>query len=213
MAQLFSATGTLEVRQLSLRRAEPLPAFLWVSRSMLGLWVVAGLWVVWPLLAAAARDRRIAAVVLVGLAIGCATQMPNTEKTELLLLLRHAEARIMAELQRAPSAADATAAEDGLAERQVSWQGLDKLGHFLMHVGLGMATLWAFRRQSRALVLSCLLLFSAVTEVWQNFAIDRDPLLSDALINMGGALTGALLVLGARQFRKLQVRPAGPPAA
>ena len=208
------------MRHLSVRRAEPLPAFLFASRALLGLWVLAGLWIGWPLFAAAGRDRRIAAVVLVGLAIGVATQMPNVGKTELLLLFRDAEERVAALLQKAPTitgaggpTAQAAVNEIKAAEAQFSWHGLDKIGHFLMHVLLGMATIWAFRRQSRATVLLCLLLFSGVTEVWQNFAVDRDPLLSDALINIGGALTGALLTLAALQLLKPRVRPADPPAA
>ena len=82
-----------------------------------------------------------------------------------------------------------------------------------MHVLLGTATLWAFRRQSKATVLFCLLGFAGVTEVWQNFAIDRDPLLSDALINMSGTLTGALFALAALRLLQPRVRPADPPAA
>ncbi len=214
IAQLFSATGTLEVRHLSVHRAEPLATFQYASRILLGLWIVAGFWIAWPLLAAARRDHRIAAVMLVGLAIGIATQMPNSAKTELLVLIRGVENRIGPVLQRPPTAAESSGqtpatsapvtltAAASAAEFRHAWHGLDKFGHYLMHVCLGMVTLWAFRLQPRAVVLLCLLCFSSVTEVWQNFAIDRDPLLSDAIINIGGALTGAVLTLVLLRLRK-----------
>jgi len=92
------------------------------------------------------------------------------------------------------------------AEARVTWNGLDKFGHYMMHVLLGAVAFWAFRRQSKLLLLVCLLAFSGVTEVWQNFAVDRDPLFSDALINMAGVLTGALATLTARSLARLAHR-------
>jgi len=200
IVQLYAATGTFAVRDLSVRRAEPLLAFTLASRALLGLWVGAGSWIVWPLLRAVRRDPRSALVAAVVLGIGVATQMPNPAKTALLLWVYDSGQRVEALLHAPPAVVASAGGEAGpaavkAAEARFSWRGLDKLGHFLMHVLLGLVSFWAFRRQSRVLVLLCLVCFAGVTEIWQNFAIDRDPLLSDAAINIGGVLTGAALML------------------
>jgi VanZ family protein len=199
-AQLYMATGTFEVRHLSVRRAEPRSAFIWASRTLLAIWVISGLWIVWPLLRRAWQEPVIALVVLVGVAIGIATQMPHSAKTELLLLLRTVEDQAESLLHTSPTPPVAASTPAPLvaahvAELRVSWGGLDKAGHYLMHVLLGFVAIWAFRRQSRLVVLLCLGVFAGLTEVLQNFAIERDPLLSDAMINAAGVLTGAAAAL------------------
>ncbi|HYM30670.1 MAG TPA: VanZ family protein [Candidatus Cybelea sp.] len=200
-AQLHRASGTLEMRNVSVIAVTPDRAFTLLSRSLLVLWIVCGLWILFPLAVSARAEPASAGVILVGVAILIATQMPDTDKTALLQIMRDVEHAVARPFGGA-SVGATVASAPVMHELALMWHGIDKLGHFLMHVLLGAVAWLAFRREHPVLVLVCLLAFAGSTEVLQNFAIGRDPLLSDAAINAAGVLAGSAMVEAWMRFRR-----------
>lgn len=200
-AQLSQASGRLDVRHVSLRRVQPLASFAVLWWVLLGAWLLGGLWIATPLLRAARRERRLLPVLGLGAAILAGTLMPHQDKDGLQHQISSLAAPLLpgrvASLVAAPSL---PAGVTALLARDPYLPRLDKIGHYLSYAALALAVVLAYGR-AWPLVLY-LLVCAGTTEVLQNFARARDPLLSDAMINSAGVLTGVVLALAVMWLRR-----------
>ena len=81
---------------------------------------------------------------------------------------------------------------------------LRKLAHFTEFASLGMILTWIMGMLSRPLplALACGFAAACVDETIQMFVPDRGPAFTDVLIDTSGVLTGLLLLLLIRRWRR-----------
>ena len=192
-AQLAAASGRMWLRHFSLRPVEPDPRFQWLRNALLALWLPALVWTAWPVARSAFAVRGGAALIAVAAAIAVATLMPQPAKLALLGLAGELERAIAAGIGW-PASGPVAAAGAAAFAGDLSWSGqyLDKIGHFLIHLILGATVALLYWRQRPWPILGYLVVFAGLSEVLQNFSIDRDPAMSDALINCAGLMLGYL---------------------
>lgn len=81
---------------------------------------------------------------------------------------------------------------------------LRKLAHFTEFAGLGMILTWIFSMLTKPIPLALAGGFAAacIDETIQMFVPDRGPAFTDVLIDTSGVLTGILLLLLIRRWRR-----------
>lgn len=201
-AHLVNATGQFQIRDIAIRAAVVKPGFDPAADALKALWMLLGLaWLV-PLARAARTDTRLWLVPAAMVAILVATVAPQEGR----LLVRAAIATLNPGLREAPGVVEAGQAIVVQGPNML-WVAIDKAGHFAAYAGLAALVLLLAPGWVPFLLV---LFFAALTEVLQLFGADRGPALFDVLVNMAGALTGALPVIAARHF--LRDRPAGATA-
>jgi len=190
--QLIGATGTLVVKHLSLHAVRERAAFAYYQYLGVALWAMALIWLALPWFSQLRWDGPHLAIFLMVLAIAMGALLPANLKIVLELVIvttfdqfipgiDHA-AEPVAELDSAP---------------------VGGFGHVLFFVLLAMAVRWAYPRQRRRVLIFILLLFAAITEVLQFFAVGRTPSVNDFAIDGMGALVGlGLFELGRVVRRK-----------
>jgi len=194
--QLIGATGTLAVQQLSLHAVRERAAFVYYQVLGLALWAVMLLWLGLPWFSRLRWDGPHLAIGLMVLAIAVGALLPANLKILLELITVTVFGRLVPGLDHtAEPVADLDSAPVG------------GFGHVLFFVLLAVAVRWAYPRQRRRVLLFILLLFAAVTEVLQFFAVGRTPSVNDFAIDSLGALGGlGLFELGRIIRRKFARR-------
>lgn len=233
--QLLHATGSFQVRDLSLRAAVEKAWFPPAAHLLALFWLLAAFWTVWPILGpmltrlrrgrVEGRDLRIVAVLATAVAIATAALLPSEAKQHLRFLVPTfgtltpqaapaADRPAMA--QTAPSAAPSSA-PDFLAPQRLRWLAIDKGGHVAGFALLAFLACWASRGPARGRVPTLvavaggLIGLAALTEVWQVMAEDRGASRADVAINLLGLGLGALVWFGLRGLTGLwHSRIAGP---
>lgn len=206
LAQLIQATGAMEVRGLSVRQAHGRPGFDIAARTLMAGWLVAGLWILWPLFRGVRRDPVLLPLLAVIAGIAVATLATQDNR---LVLRAHVDPVIAwfeqvprpAPTASAPAAPPATArpqaASDVVEGPDMLWQTIDRAGHFTAYTLLAALALIVARRRAPSrppwLLVLTLLAAAGLTEVMQLMSEDRHANPDDALINAGGVVTGLVL--------------------
>ena len=181
---LYGATGAFQVRELSLHQARENPSYRWVSLSLLGGWVVLGLW----LLKALYEYYRggpwgpyllsLFALLLIGVLMPQALR--SGLEQQILSLSSHLG------LVFAPGSTLHHGA--GLDLWPQRWD-LSKIAHLVGFTLLAGLLFWE-RRTGTTERLFGLLLLAMATELLQFYVPDRTPRVSDLMVDALGILVG-----------------------
>lgn len=188
VVQLLNARGTLEVRAIALRPAIEDPAYTQWRHVLMLAWLMAGLWIVWPLLRGARHDVGRTGILLIGSIILVGILMPASVKEAMTpsWLLPEREAQ-------GPYRADLRVAEPFRYELLPIELNIHKLAHFALFAAIGY--LLIARRPYRIPIgaqIGIVGLFALATEAMQVLASGRDGSLNDVLIDLFGACCGLL---------------------
>jgi len=189
VVQLLNASGTLDVRSVSLRFALENPAYTKWRYALVQAWLMVGLWIAWPLLRTARRDIGKAGVVVVCSVILVGILMPASVKDAMtpswLTHEREAQGPFRADLRVAPPFRYALLPSE---------LNIYKLAHLLLFAVIGY--LLVFQRPYGIPIsaqFGIIALFALATESMQVLASGRNGSLSDVLIDLFGACCGLLV--------------------
>jgi drug/metabolite transporter (DMT)-like permease len=188
---LIGATGTLAVKHLSLHAVRERAAFVYYQYLGIALWVIALIWLGLPWFSQPRWDGPHLAIYLMVLCIALGTLLPANLKILLELIMVSAFGRFIPGLDHA---AEPVAELDSAP--------VSGFGHVLFFVLLALAVRRAYPRQRRRILLFILLLFAAVTEVLQFFAVGRTPSVNDFAIDGLGVLVGIGLFEWVQKIRR-----------
>jgi hypothetical protein len=188
VVQLLNASGTLEVRSLSLRSAIENPANTKWRHVLMLTWLIAGLWIAWPLLRTAHRNIGRKEVLVIGSILLVGILMPASVKEAMTpsWLLPERE-------ERGPFRADLQTAAPFRYELLPTDLNIYKLAHLSLFALIGY--LLISRRPYGIPItaqIGIIALFALATESMQVLASGRDGSLSDVLIDMIGVSCGLL---------------------
>jgi len=206
--QLLHSTGTVWVKDLSLRPVAEKPVFAACRAVAFFLWGAFLLWLLAPYAAGARNLLLRGAVVLAVAAILAGTLMPADMKFSFLddLSVTTQQVQVHKESAPRPPAAPSDAPE--------LWQSLfktrhvtSKLGHFAFFGVLAVALRLARPGQGKTSLFTDALMLAGATEMLQFFVEGRSPAVFDLLIDASGVLFGAAALWLVRRGRR---RPAVP---
>lgn len=187
--QLLNASGTLEIRSVSLRSAVENPSYSAWRHILVGTWFIAGLWIAWPLLRAArgmAAQRWILAtggMILVGVLIPASMKYSLTPSW----LLPETETQGQSSIDILHAAIPFRFA---LLPIELD---IYKLAHLLLFSLIGYLLI-SLRPYAVSIKIQIAMtgLFALATESMQVLAFGRSGSLSDVLIDLSGVSCGLL---------------------
>jgi hypothetical protein len=193
--QLARASGTLLVRNLSLRPVTEKASYRKLRLLAILLWVSAACWVTVPLVRSATGNTSRIIFLALGLLIIFGTLMPESLKLDIGTALF-------------PSLAEIPVIPPDSARFRVipllPALNIFKAGHFVL---FALFAGFAFSRRPykipRNHMLGYLLLFALITEVLQLLDPGRTASLGDLLIDSAGIVTGIILTRIMQIFRKM----------
>lgn len=201
-AQLTGATGTLGVRNLTIRPVSERAVFPYLANGLLILWGIAGAAIGFLLLKGMrSRWSRFAVAGVAAAAVGV-TMAPAKSRRFLVDYV------IGVPMDAAP---EAMAAWMSAAFRHLPVP-VDKLGHVVLFAALAALVRLARRDDRTDVQAAALLLFAAATEVLQFYAIDRAPAVSDWLLDAAGILIGLAAAWSMLKLRLATPQPSGKEA-
>lgn len=184
--QLDHTSGTMWVKNLSLRPLAESASFHRFRNTAILLWTFAALWVAIPLARSSLTNTHRSTIIALALAIMFGVLMPESLKERIGSTLIPDMATLSA---KSPDSATFRFTPLLLAP------DIYKAGHFLM---FAMLAITAFYRKpypfSRVQMLGYLLLFAFVTEVLQLLVAGRSAQFGDVLIDSAGIVTGWMLL-------------------
>ena len=189
--QLIGATGTLAVKQLSLHAVRERAVFVYYQSLGIAIWAIALIWLGLPWLSQLRWDGPHLAIYLTVLCIAMGTLLPVNLKILLELVTVSIFGRLIPELDHAVEPVT-----------ELDSAPVSGFGHVLFFVLLALAVRWAYPRQHRRILLLILVLFAAVTEVLQFFAVGRTPSVNDFAIDSLGVLVGIGLFECVQKIRR-----------
>lgn len=196
IVQLLNASGTLEVRSLSVRSAFENRSYLKWQHILMFVWFVMGSWAVWPLFRAAHRAAGRTEVLIAGCIILAAVLIPASIKYAITpsWLLPEGETP-------APFRADLLPLTAPFRfELLPAHLDIYKFAHFLLFADIGY--LLIARRAYRIIPIwmqsGMVTLFALTTESMQVLASGRGGSLGDVVIDMLGAGCGMFLAAAVR---------------
>lgn len=187
--QLIGATGTLTVRQPSLREVREREAFVVYRGIGLIAWAAALVWLALPLIPQLRWDLPHLLVYAAVASIFIGVLLPVDWKVEL-------ETGIGSALIHG-FAGDGAVSQLGM--RALASGLFSKLGHVAFFALLAFAVRWAYFQERFWRLLPSLAIFAAVSEVLQFFVDGRLPRVSDVFIDCVG------LVLGLGCYRVVRI--------
>lgn len=189
VVQLLNASGTLEVRSISLRSAIENSANTRWRHALMLTWLIAGLWIAWPLLHSAHHNIGRTGILVIASIILVGVLMPASVKyamTPSWLLPETEEPGIF----RADFLQAAAPFRFELLPTELN---IYKLAHFLLFALIGYLLI---SRRPYGVPISAQIgiigLFALATESMQVLASGRGGNLSDVLIDLFGACCGLL---------------------
>jgi len=182
--QLTQATGTLWVKNLSLRPITVSASFYKFRNAIILLWATTILWLTIPLARSAFGNKHRTTIIALALAITFGVLMPESLK-------EHIGSALFPSMAESPVKSPDSATFKFTPLLPAADIYIYKAGHFLLFAMLAVA---AFYRKpyppSRAQMLGYLVLFAFVTEVLQLLVAGRSAQLGDVLIDSAGIVTG-----------------------
>ena len=184
--QLAQTTGTLWVKNMSLRPLAEVVSFRKYRNIAMILWATAAVWIAAPLAWSAFSSIHRAAVIACAFVIVLSVLMPETFKEHIGNILFPSLAK------------QSLASPESNTFRFIPLlPTLDiyKIGHFVLFMTL--AAIAFYRRPylaSQSKIFGYLLLFALVTEVLQLFTNGRSAQFGDVLIDSAGITTGFMLL-------------------
>ncbi len=197
-ANLAGHTGELWVRALRLYEAKVNPVYTAGYYSLIALWILLFSYLATPLI----KNRKIITqywpLVAVLLFISIGILIPADTKNALLIQL----------YQLFTLSGPDIPAQHPISGTQYPLYWLDKLGHLVAFGFAGFILAWKHRNAGWHYFL-VLVWFAAITEILQYFVPDRNPLLSDLLIDIAGIVAGISLarLIGRLAARTDQAHP------
>lgn len=195
--QFLNSSGTIEVKSLSLNTATESVSFSIGIGIIAVIWLVAGIWIIWPILSASRGIPSRIAVMIIGCVILAGVLLPETTKHEITPSWLQ-----MQDYTESLSGSD-IALDTNPFLFELTFPELDiyKLGHFVLFAMLG-AVLMVWRPYEAPLMLqgAILSLFALATESVQVLVAGRGGRLSDLLLDISGALAGALIGYAMRRW-------------
>ena len=196
--QLLNASGTLEVKSLSLKSAIENPSYPMWQHALMLIWFIMGLWIVWPLVHAAQRGPGRTGVLVTGSLILAGALMPASVKFTMTPTWLLPETETFE-----PFNADLLPATIPFSfELLPTDLDIYKLAHFLLFAAIGY--LLIARRPYRIPIwrqAGIVALFALATESMQVLASGRSGSLGDVTIDMFGACCGILIAAAMRRYR------------
>ncbi len=184
--QLAQTTGSLWIRNMSLRPIAEKRSFRAYRNTAMALWILTCLWIVVPMIKSSIGNTQRATVLMLALVILVGVLMPEAMKEYIGRTLF-------------PTLAGITdgAVSNGTFQFLPVLRKPDiyKLGHFTLFALLAATAL--YRRPysvSRGGIFGCLILFAFSTEVLQLFVPGRTPLLSDVMVDSAGIILVLVLL-------------------
>lgn len=188
--QLLNASGTLEVRSISLKTVIENPVYMELRHTLIMVWLIAGPWIVWPLLREASNAKGRIWILLTSGIILIGALMPASVKFAItpFWLLPETEAP-------GPFRADLLPATVPFGlELLPTDLGIYKLAHFLLFAIIGYLLIakrpYAIPVRMQTGMLALLAL---ATETMQVLASGRGGSLGDVVIDMSGVCCGMLI--------------------
>jgi len=160
--QLLGTTGKVFIRGASLALVEPDPCMVLFSKVLLFVWLLVGLWCLWPLFFV----RRGYAVFLLGSGVFLLMLMPSSYKSTLLSWFF---------------------SNMTLIEPWDVFTDVSMFGHFLAYAVFSLFCFTLFW-QRFWLVFFVLLNLAVISEILQNFSLGRHARLEDVVVNLSGVL-------------------------
>lgn len=177
VAQLSQCTGSFHLKNIHLFPVIQTQIYTWVKRSILTLWGIFGIFLLGSCFLLGKKQILLQAIlVLAFIAIIIGTTMPSGMKTQV-------SNQISTQIQAA----------DETFDQILPWD-ITKTGHFCFFALFGLVLSLLMSREPVLLVMAHILLLAGGTEIAQFFIDGRSPLFLDFVIDVGGGLTGILLI-------------------
>lgn len=186
--QLIGASGTLLVRNLSLREVREREHYAVYRGIGVAIWTAALIWIAIPYFSRLRLDlpHLLMYVAIAGIFAG--TLMPAELKMEIDSEIGTAVSQVVQILK-----VDRKAEEVSVLRLVLDSLVISKLGHFLFFALLGFGVCWAYPAKHRLVLLSGLLSLALVSEVLQFFVENRLPRVADFIIDGAGIILGMAL--------------------
>ena len=191
-AQMLHSSGRLEVRRIALRSAVENPSSSQWRLVLMLVWLIAGLWIVWPLLRITREWIGRTGILVTGGIILAGVLMPESMKYTMTPSWLRPESEASG-LFRADLLLALAPFRFELLPAELS---IYKLAHFLLFAIIGY--LLVARRPYAAPVWMqtvMLILFALATESMQVLASGRGGSLGDVVIDMSGACCGMFIAV------------------
>jgi VanZ family protein len=190
-AQLYKSTGTMWVKNLSLREAVKKPFYRY-WRFFYFLWFVFLIWLIAPLIAYCKGFVLKGIATLTVLVILFGVLMPGSEK------LRFEEGStvvIKNVIEKKTSEHDngGKLSEKEWLQAVKIWRMMNKAGHFILFGVFALNLSAGFTRERQRFIIMSIMLFAGATELMQYFVEYRSPLVRDWLVDVSGAAAGIFI--------------------
>ncbi|MBI4825218.1 MAG: VanZ family protein [Nitrospirae bacterium] len=195
VAQLIKVTGSMRVKNLSLREAVEKPVYKYWQFIYI-LWFIFLAWLVLPLVVECNGIMLKGAVIFTVAVILFGALAPAASK---LQFQEDAAATIKkVTSQKSPEIKfSAKAAASEKLKMTKRWILADKSGHFILFSIFALSLAAGFPRERYMMLLIAAVMFAGTTELMQYFVNDRTPQVSDWLIDLGGAASGFIIFAAA----------------
>jgi len=197
-AQLARSTGIMRVRNLSLLPVTTRYAFTLAKNILLVIWCVALVWIAIPAVSGIGFNMATGSLCFVVLTISVAILIPDSAIDKFQNTIPTAYPEFLPTL----SIDDKLIGEMGQNKLEYLRELAAKGIHFLLFFAASLVAQFAWPLSHGATRFIYLIIFAAVTEVLQFFAIGRSPSLEDWLINASGILLAFTLLWVFNRIRK-----------
>jgi hypothetical protein len=188
-AQLAQTTGTMWVKNLSLRPLAESNSFHKLRSTAIIIWIAALVWITLPIVRSAFNHVHRTAIIALALIIAFGVLMPDSIKKSIGIML-------------VPSLSAASGPSITTTFRftpLIPTLDIYKAGHFILFAALAAVSRFGNPfPASRAQTSAYLFLFALVTEVLQLFVSARSAQLGDVLIDCMGIMVGFLVLYAIR---------------
>ncbi len=179
--QLLKTTGTMWIKNLSLREIVEKPVYLYLKTVCIVLWTIFLFWFLTPLIFGCKGFILRGIVFLTISAILLGTLMPATKIQQLRDYLVTTDKIEKVKVEERESLL-------------IEWHYIKTTGHFILFAVLGMSLALGFPLENRKLLLLNIAILAGATELLQFFTEGRRPLIHDWFIDNAGAVLGLILL-------------------
>ncbi|MDO8282090.1 MAG: VanZ family protein [Thermodesulfovibrionia bacterium] len=206
IAQLIKVTGSMWVKNLSLREAVEKPIYKY-WQFIYVLWFIFLAWLLPPLVIDCNGMILKAVVFFTVTVILFGALTPGTSKLQFQEDAAGTIKKITGQERPNIEIKDKIAVQEKLKITK-RWILADKSGHFILFSILALSLAAGFSMDRYMMLIIVVAMFAGTTEVMQFFVDDRTPQIYDWLIDLSGAVSGFLLFAAVRR----KISPAADPS-